>query len=153
MAQQHQGGVSASVKSVSSNLFFSRYYALAVLVLALVGLGWVYLFDPARDHVFIPCLFHLCTGFSCPGCGMQRAAHSLLHGELRTAFMENPLIFVVFPLSGYLFTSWFVRNMSGRRIPDIHVPRVLLVLAVILVLVYWVVRNFPQIAGFIRIFS
>ena len=45
------------------------------------------------------CLFHKLTGLNCPGCGMTRAAHATLHGQLGEAFRFNPLGMVLLPLA------------------------------------------------------
>ena len=38
------------------------------------------------------CLFKLATGWSCPGCGSQRAFNAVIHGNLRDAFEVNMLL-------------------------------------------------------------
>ena len=48
---------------------------LAVSVLALI----YYKFNPSDIAIFPKCPFLLLTGLKCPGCGSQRAIHSLLH--------------------------------------------------------------------------
>ncbi|NWK54017.1 DUF2752 domain-containing protein [Verrucomicrobiaceae bacterium N1E253] len=45
------------------------------------------------------CLFNRWTGLHCPGCGMTRATHALLHGELFTALGFNLLGVIVFPIA------------------------------------------------------
>jgi hypothetical protein len=39
-----------------------------------------------------PCLFHLATGFPCPGCGSTRAMLQLLQGHVTAALAFNPLM-------------------------------------------------------------
>jgi hypothetical protein len=67
-----------------------------------VGLaaGTVALFygDPRSSPVFPPCPFRWVTGLYCPGCGSLRAAHSLLHGQVREALSMNPLLVLSIPL-------------------------------------------------------
>lgn len=41
-----------------------------------------------------PCLFHLATGYPCPGCGSTRAMLQLAHGNFSAALAFNPLITV-----------------------------------------------------------
>jgi hypothetical protein len=43
------------------------------------------------------CIFHRLTGLECPGCGMTRAVHAMLHGDARGAFRFNPLGMVLLP--------------------------------------------------------
>ena len=58
---------------------------------AAAGLAYVWAFDPAKGGVFIPCPFHRLTGRWCPGCGMTRALHDLLHGDLARRARRQPL--------------------------------------------------------------
>ena len=41
---------------------------------------------------FPPCLFHLATGYYCPGCGGTRAITSLLHGQILNSFLYHPVV-------------------------------------------------------------
>ncbi|MGL5683791.1 MAG: DUF2752 domain-containing protein [Marinifilaceae bacterium] len=53
---------------------------------------------------FPPCPFYKLTGLQCPGCGSQRAIHSLLNGNITQAFGYNPLMVLSIPylLGGYI---------------------------------------------------
>lgn len=55
-----------------------------------------------------PCLFHLATGYYCPGCGGTRAIASLLHGQLFCSFLYHPVILYTafLLLRGLVFQSW-----------------------------------------------
>ena len=59
------------------------------------GLLLLYLYNPAEHRFFIPCVFRAATGLKCPGCGMQRALHLLLHGQVGDAFVMCPILFFV----------------------------------------------------------
>ncbi len=39
-----------------------------------------------------PCLFHLVTGYYCPGCGNTRSADALLHGNIPLALRNNAVL-------------------------------------------------------------
>jgi hypothetical protein len=64
--------------------------------MAIVGwgaLGWLLLFSS------IPvCPMAGFFGIPCPGCGMSRATHALLLGDIHQAFAMHPLVFVILPL-------------------------------------------------------
>jgi hypothetical protein len=65
--------------------------------------AWLLLrFDPnAGGGPFLPCLFHAFTGLYCPGCGLTRALHALVHGDLARMVAMNallPLLLVALPL-------------------------------------------------------
>lgn len=56
-----------------------------------------YKFDPTSNVLFPKCPFLWLTGLRCPGCGSQRALHSLLHMDVVSAFRYNA--FLVLSLS------------------------------------------------------
>lgn len=69
---------------------------------ALGAVALLYVFDPATSRFYPPCPLHALTGLDCPTCGGLRAAHLLLHGQIRAAFQLNPLLFVALPVAGIL---------------------------------------------------
>jgi hypothetical protein len=92
-----------------------RRRGLAVLFLlaaacAVVGFCW---FDPTKTAVPL-CSFYAWTGLHCPGCGVLRATHELLHGHLLVALHYNVLWTVLWPLAVYLAISEW-RVSVGRR--------------------------------------
>ena len=107
-------------------------------------LAYVWAFDPTKGGVFIPCPFHRLTGRWCPGCGMTRALHDLLHGDLRAALGANLFLPVVVVLFGYLWLWWLWPAITGRRLEVIHrVPSAVWTGLVVLALTYGVLRNLP----------
>ena len=58
-----------------------------LLVTALLGALWISLGLPTPL-----CALHALSGIPCPTCGTTRAAGALLHGEIKTAFVLNPLM-------------------------------------------------------------
>jgi hypothetical protein len=69
---------------------------IAVALAALVALWW---WDPAVDGPAPPCPFLWLTGLLCAGCGVLRAIHALLHGDLVAAWFLNPLFVLALPLT------------------------------------------------------
>lgn len=45
----------------------------------------------------IPCVFHLVTGWDCPGCGVTRMLRFILRGDFAAGWRSNPLAFVSAP--------------------------------------------------------
>ena len=77
-----------------------------------IGLGILYMFNPI-DYLWVPkCPFKLLTGLSCPGCGLQRALHALLHGHLAEAAAYNYWLLFALP---YLLALFIQRLMPGGR--------------------------------------
>ena len=73
-----------------------RTTAIAAAALA-ASMVVLYTVDPTRRMVTPPCPYLTLTGFACPGCGLTRAAHFLLHGDVARAFAYNPWAFVMGP--------------------------------------------------------
>lgn len=53
----------------------------------------------------ISCVFHLVTGLKCPGCGVTRMCLSLLRGDLRGAFGQNPAVLCMLPAGAVVCCS------------------------------------------------
>ena len=70
----------------------------------LIGLAFVSIYTAwsgilPDEMGLIPCLFHLITDISCPGCGMTRACVSLVQGKFTAAWGYHPFAFFVVPLA------------------------------------------------------
>jgi hypothetical protein len=89
------------------------------------------------DLTYAPrCAFYAVTGLRCPGCGLMRATHHLLQGEVGRAFHLNPLA-PVLPLlfawvAGVAFHGLLRGTLPHRRGPPVIVGW--LVIATLLVL-------------------
>ncbi len=81
------------MKRVVLYTIFSIAAAMVVLYAAV---------DPQSTPLFPRCAFLDSTGYPCPGCGSQRAIHSLLNLDLLTAFGYNPLVVMGIPTIGLL---------------------------------------------------
>ncbi len=58
-----------------------------------------YFLDPLECPLFPKCPFLVLTGLECPGCGTQRALHSLLHLHIIDALRYNALLIFSLPYS------------------------------------------------------
>lgn len=64
---------------------------------------------------FPPCLFHLTTGYYCPGCGGTRAITALLRGRLLSSFLYHPVVlYAAFLFFRILISSIPELVKSGR---------------------------------------
>ena len=80
------------------------------------------------------------TGYRCPGCGLQRAAHALLHGHLTEAFSYNrALLFTIPLLLLYGYAELFPQRAPRLRRTLQH--PLTLGLLVIAVIGWWIARN------------
>jgi hypothetical protein len=73
---------------------------VAIATGALLGGIWLLrTFDPNAPGSWFPsCVFHDLTGLYCPGCGITRALHALVHFDLQRAFAMNAFFVLSLPL-------------------------------------------------------
>ena len=93
----------------------------ALGVAAIAGVGLLYAFDPnAASSPFPGCLFRAFTGLYCPGCGMTRMLHALVHGDIAGAASMNVLALLGLPLFAVFVAEqlWATRLLHGplRRV-------------------------------------
>ena len=124
----------------------SRPLRIAALASAAVAAGagvWLLRsYDPnVAGNPFPPCMFRAFTGCYCIGCGLTRALHALVHGDLPRALSMNPLAVLLMPLMP-LMVAW-----SGGWQPRPLAPLMKLLLEPKLWLWllpgYWIARNLP----------
>ena len=77
-----------------------RQLSQAVLWLIAGGaaVAFLYFVNPAGFPFLPACPLYTLTGLHCPGCGMTRATHALLHGQLLAALRFNVLFTVGLPV-------------------------------------------------------
>ncbi len=102
-----------------------------------------FVLDPEEHILFPRCVFYSLSGWYCPGCGSQRAIHSLLHlnisGVVRNNILFLPaLIAILYHYLHPLFNRWF-----NWRLPNIFYLKQTPVVIFILILLFWVLRNLP----------
>jgi uncharacterized protein DUF2752 len=109
--------------------------AAGVVVLAAV--------PPTAASFYPKCVSYQLLGIHCPGCGLTRAAHSLLNGHLAQAFAYNPLLVLLSPylLFALARSAWFwLWGTEPRR--SVFPARYTWVILIVFV-GYWVLRNVP----------
>lgn len=103
--------------------------------------------DPSEGGVFLPCPFRTLTGWWCPGCGLTRATHHLLRGDLTQAFRYHLFVVVILALLVGTWAVWLVAS-TGRSVGRLLAPPTWVPVAVVAVLVaFAVVRNLPGVPG------
>ncbi|MDR1594877.1 MAG: DUF2752 domain-containing protein [Prevotellaceae bacterium] len=112
-------------------------------VILTVGIMIVYgIFDPETTDFFPPCLFHKLTGFECPGCGTQRAVHSLLHLKVKQAFFYNSALFFAIPLVGLLiYFEYFGGQTRFQKLYRFLSGTKFITGLLVIIIIYWIGRN------------
>lgn len=67
------------------------------------------------DERPIVCPSRRFLGLECPGCGLTRATQHFLHGEWEVALDYNPLVVVVVPLLGLVWTAQLIALIRYGR--------------------------------------
>ncbi|MBN2636352.1 MAG: DUF2752 domain-containing protein [Prolixibacteraceae bacterium] len=114
------------------------------LLIVIMGLAVLFfVLDPAKYSIFPRCTFNSLTGYYCPGCGSQRAIHSLLHfdiaGVVHYNFLFLPAIFLII----YHYLRPVFNRIFDWKLPNIfyfkNTPWIILGVVV----VFWISRNIP----------
>jgi hypothetical protein len=106
------------------------------------ALAVVFFWDPATHSFYPRCMLHQATGFYCPGCGILRATHELLHGNIESAFRLNSMFVLSLPVVlAYGLSRWL---QSPKRRESQLAPNVKWVwVAAFVMIAFGVVRNLP----------
>ncbi|MCU1432154.1 MAG: hypothetical protein JWP95_1259 [Actinotalea sp.] len=70
--------------------------------------------DPNEPGHYPTCPVLALTGFYCTGCGVLRAVHAVLHGDLAGGWAMNPAAFFVLPVVVASWVAWTIRAATGR---------------------------------------
>lgn len=107
------------------------------------GVFLLYAADPSRV-AFVPCPFRLFTGLDCPGCGMTRAVHHLLHLDFPATFRFNPFVFAVVPLLAFVWACLFRRILTGKKtLSTIRIHPAVGITVTVVIIAFWILRNLP----------
>lgn len=110
---------------------------------AIGGGLFVWYFDPVSSGLFPACPLYSLTGFACPGCGMTRGLHSLLHGDILQALDYNAMLPLILAFFGYLWLSMALYAIRGRGLTPGNVSVVMIWIMLVLLLVFGILRNLP----------
>ena len=115
---------------------------VAIGLLLVVVLAVLTLVDPAQS-IWIPkCPVKLLTGLQCPGCGFQRAAHALMHGDVLGALRFNWFLLYAVPYLLVLIAErYFLRGPWQLKIRQWAEDNRVVWSYVVVYFVWFVVRN------------
>ena len=135
-----------SIACFHSVLYFlvlpmKKFRWFLVLCFCLVVGFWI--FKNRQDEVWgLPCLFRAITGYSCPGCGAQRALHALMHGHFLEAIRYN--YFLPWAVVFLLIFQCLRYSEKGRFIRP-RLSSAPAILVYMLITIFWVIiRNLYQ---------
>jgi hypothetical protein len=122
---------------------YRRTSVVAIWLLLLVGGVYLFYFEPGKTGFFPPCLFRTITGLTCPGCGVTRALHQILHGNFEAAFILNPLFLVSIPFLLIAFLRYTVIVLAGGVPKKNALPAPYIYAIFFIVSSFWIFRNTP----------
>jgi len=131
--------VNALVSRAPSPRFETRTAVVgATAVCASLGVAVLRVFDA---NALWPCAFHALTGLHCPGCGLTRMLHALVHGDVARAWSMNPLAMIALPLLAMMLMQWWLAKplLPAWMNRYAHDGRVWIVA----LLLFGVLRNLP----------
>lgn len=113
-----------------------------LFLFAIIGVAVLFfILDPNKNELFPRCLFHSLTGGYCPGCGSQRALHSLLHFDIAGVVRYNFLFLPASLLIVYHYSHSLLNGILNWKLPNLlyqkNTPWVILVIVVL----FWIARN------------
>jgi len=116
-----------------------------------VALGYLAAVDPNEPGHYPLCPTKYFLGLDCPGCGLMRATHDLVTGNISGALDHNILIVVLAPLAIILWLRWFARSWRGTS-PEVTYAEfkrrnTWLMISMVVLIVFGVVRNFVPYLG------
>ena len=121
----------------------ARLSAAGGLAALVTGSAFVWYFDPTKANFFPVCPLYALTGFACPGCGLTRGFHALLHGDIVTALDYNALIPVFLIIFAGILISLASVAFRGRALARLDAAPKLIVGLFVLMVVFGLVRNLP----------
>lgn len=123
------------------NLFKNIVFYIIGLIIFILG-AIFYLYNPSTNSFFLKCPIKYFTGFSCPGCGSQRAIHELLHLNFKKAFEYNAMLVLSLPfiLVGIAFNFDTIKNRFPKTRNLLSGQKTILIYLMILIL-FSIFRN------------
>lgn len=115
------------------------WYLLGALI---IGLLLLFSFDPEKTAWMPKCPFYVLTGLKCPSCGIQRAAHSLLHLKFDKAIRYNPfLVFAVPYVVSLIIVSWVAPKDKILGLRRLCYSTKTVYFYLFCMIAWWIVRN------------
>src|SRR5688500_12584260 len=118
-----------------------RFLRSLIFIAAAGAILLLYFFVEPKNGNLPKCFFHQVTGLYCPGCGVQRSFHALLHGHVLSAISYNLLFILFLPIIIY-FPVVFVLGKKHSFSSIIYKSNFSLTVLIV-VIFFWVLRNLP----------
>lgn len=131
--------MSLILKYVQMRKIINAGLLLAILLVVVL----FYVLDPTQYIIFPSCPFHNLTGIYCPGCGSQRALHSLLHFDIAAVISYNFLFLPAALFILYHYVHPVLNRFFGLKLPNLFYKNQTPWVIFALVILFWIARNLP----------
>lgn len=119
----------------------SRAVKITLVVVLLLVVVAIYIsVNPATSKYFPKCLLYSLTGYKCPGCGSQRAIHSILNGNFIEAIKYNAFLMVAIPLIVFYLLHEYT-NIIPERVGNVMANPITIILIGVVIVAWWILRN------------
>lgn len=115
-----------------------RFIALGVLLIMILIGALYYKVDPTSSKYIPQCPVHLLTGLQCPSCGIQRATHAFLHGDIVRGLQYNWYLLYALP---FVFLVLLAEIFSLTKLKSVVYSTTSLRIFIAAYLAWFVIRN------------
>ncbi len=132
-----------SYKLLPSKLIARTFCASGILMIFLFSI----FLNPEKVN-FLPCIFHLLTGYSCPSCGLSHSFYAVSHLHLTDSFHYHPVgpgLYFIFLL---LLLKFSFEAITGKVVQLKLNPRIIKVLFITffcLWISFWIIKLFYEL--------
>jgi hypothetical protein len=120
-----------------------RIIQIGLLTVISILAALFYFLNPAEHQLFPKCIFYSTTGYHCPGCGSQRAIHSLLHLDFAGVVSNNILFLPAALLVIYHYVHPLLNKLFNWKLPNIFYYKSTPWIILVIVVLFWILRNLP----------
>ena len=100
-----------------------------------------YNINPTESYFVPKCVFKTITGYDCPSCGIQRALHAILHGEIISAIKLNPFLFLILPYLLAIVYTYISTSRLSQKIRQYTHHHITIYIYLCLYIAWWILRN------------
>lgn len=119
------------------------YFRTGVVFVVLCFAAVFFVLDPTRSAFFPQCPFYRLSGLYCPGCGSQRAIHSLLHLDFAGVVNHNLLFLPAALLLVYHYSYTWMNKIFGYGLPNLLYKKATPWAILGAILLFGLLRNLP----------
>ncbi|MBJ2175593.1 DUF2752 domain-containing protein [Aureibaculum sp. A20] len=118
-----------------------KYKKLITLIFILVVALFYFSSTSSQFNILLKCPLYNTTGIYCPGCGSQRAFHSLIHGDFLEALRNNIMLLLGIIALIYHYGIQLSNHFFKTSAKSIFNNKKIQFLVLGLFILFWILRN------------